>query len=52
MENFSPICLLFRNLDDNQYENAICCTLFRAISLKYGINYVSLHRIREKRITK
>lgn len=24
LENFSPICLFFRNLGDNQYENAIC----------------------------
>lgn len=24
LEIFSPICLFFRNLGDNQYENAIC----------------------------
>lgn len=52
MEIFYPICLFFRNLANNRYKNAIPETVFAAISLKYGINYVSLHRIREKRITK
>ena len=46
------ICLFFRILADFQWKSAMRCAVFCAISLKYGIIYVSLHKNCEKRITK
>ena len=52
MDFFNLICLFFRILAGFQLKNAMLSAVFGAISLEYGIIYVSLHTNCEKRITK